>query len=52
MRIYGQKIKQVKNGIYKFSGRGEIIISDYRYSLPLASIVVPEKNMVFTFTKT
>lgn len=51
MRIYGQKIKQVKNGVYKLSGRGEIIISDYRYSLPLASIVVPEKNMVFTFNK-
>ena len=48
MRIYGQKFKQIKNGVYKFRRRGEIIVSDYHFSLPLNSIVVPDRNLVFT----
>ena len=50
MKIYGAMKKQVKNGVHFLPHGGELKIGKnrYRYNLPAGSVVIPDRNTVFT----
>ena len=52
MKIYGSRIKQIKNGVHILPCGGQLIIGRNRYSYPLpaGSVVLPEQNLVYTKT--
>jgi len=50
MKIYGVMIKQIRKGVYFATNGGELKIGKnrYRYNLPAGSVVIPDRNLVYT----
>lgn len=50
MKIYGSKIKQIKKGVHFLPQGGEVRIgrNKYSYTLPAGSVVIPNKNVIYT----
>lgn len=50
MKIYGSKIKQIKKGVHFLPHGGEVRIgrNKYSYTLPAGSVVIPNKNVIYT----
>jgi len=52
MKVYGVQKKQIKNGVHFLPYGGDLKIgrNKYSYTLPAGSVVMPERNVVYTTT--